>query len=236
MSEAPYDDWMTFTEKCMKQYNVYPQSVVDLGCGTGEITIRLAKKGYSVTGVDISAEMLAVAQQKSHQAHEQIRWIQQDIRHLEGFSDIDLFVSFCDVVNYITNKTDVGVLFQRIYDSLRPGGLFIFDVHSLHYVRHDLQNRTFTEDREEFVYIWDCEATENDGEMIHYLTFFYETEKTNLYHRVDEVHRQRTFPASDYEQLLKNAQFRKIDIYSDFSLEKQFLEKNSERIFFVAKK
>lgn len=72
--------------------------------------------------------------------------------------------------------------------------------------------------------------------MIHYLTFFYEKENSNFYNRVDEVHRQRTFLASDYEQLLKLAHFRKIDIFNDFSFEKRFLEENSERIFFVAKK
>ncbi|HLS66425.1 MAG TPA: class I SAM-dependent methyltransferase [Pseudogracilibacillus sp.] len=236
MEDAPYEKWVTFSESCFKREQVTPTSIVDLGCGTGEVTLRLAKKGYEMTGVDLSVEMLAIAQQKSLEMQEKIRWVQQDIRNLEGFHDIDVFISFCDVINYITEKEEVAKLFKRVYESLCPGGLFIFDVHSIHYVRNVLQNNTFTEDRHEIVYIWDCEATENDGEMIHYLTFFYEKENSNVYERVDEVHRQRTFSASDYEQLLKLAQFSKIDIFNDFSPEKRFSEKNSERIFFVATK
>src|SRR5690625_1478732 len=93
MGHVPYDKWVEFTEKIIQKENKTVKSIVDLGCGTGEITIRLAEKGFQLTGVDLSAHMLSHAQQKSTNI-KPIRWINQDIRQLNGFKHVDLFTSY----------------------------------------------------------------------------------------------------------------------------------------------
>jgi len=208
MQDAPYDLWVRFTEQYLQRVKMHPDKIVDLGCGTGEIAVRLAQKGYRVSGIDRSEEMLAIAMQKSLDNNLDIQWVCQDIRYLEGFEKTDLFISFCDVINYITDERDVRLLFQKVYESLRSGGLFIFDVHSMHYVEQVLKNETFTEDRGDIVYIWDCEGTETKGEVTHYLTFFAKEKTTDLYERLDEVHTQRTFPIAQYNKLLRDAKFQ----------------------------
>lgn len=234
MAHAPYDKWITFTLEAIKQKKLDVHTIVDLGCGTGEITIRLKKLGYDAIGVDLSPTMLAVAYEKAHRENVSATWIQQDIRKLQGFSDIDLCISYCDVINYVTNERDLQEVFTRVYDSLRPGGLFIFDIHSIDHVEKNMLDYTFTDVTDELAYIWDCERGETIGEMYHYMTFF--KLRDDHYVRFDEMHHQKTYPVMIYEQLLKKCNFTEIEFFHDFSFDTHFSEENSERIFIIAKK
>lgn len=234
MEHAPYEEWTNFTDHLIHLHPKNVKTIVDLGCGTGEITVRLATLGYEVTGVDLSSDMLTVATKKAEHANVGINWIQQDIRKLEGFSDIDVFVSYCDVLNYITEQEDLMSVFNRVYESLRPDGLFIFDIHSIHYVQRHLVDTTFADVTEQLAYIWECEQGDLQGEMYHHLTFF--QKEAEKYIRFDELHHQQTYETKVYETLLKKSGFSKIQFYGDFLFENNFSEKNSDRIFIVAEK
>lgn len=235
MDHVSYDDWVLFLTKILEEKNIKIEQIVDLGCGTGEITIQLAKLGYDVIGVDISQDMLAVGSQKSLEQQVPITWIQQDIRCLSGFKHVDLFVSFCDVMNYITKEADILSVFQTIYHSLNDEGYFIFDVHSIDYVSKKLTNHTFAEVADEISYIWECVAGDHVGEMYHYLTFF--TKKNDhVYERFTETHHQRTWDTKQYEQFLKKAGFTKIEFYGDFELDKVISQNIYDRFFIIAKK
>ena len=65
MKDVDYDAWVDFIEKVFQTYQVRPERIVDLACGTGNITSRLASRGYMLTGVDISNEMLGIARENS---------------------------------------------------------------------------------------------------------------------------------------------------------------------------
>src|SRR5699024_9207715 len=186
MKDAPYDKWLTFTQEMIKASGKNIRTIADLGCGTGELTTRLAKEGYQLLGVDYSIDMLTYADQKSRHEHLDIQWIHQDLRELEGLENLDAVVSYCDVVNYITSETDLKNVFTRIAQSLKDGGLFMFDIHSLHYVINDLVNNSFTEVTDDMAYIWDCIAGDQPGEMYHELTFFISEDEK--YDRIDEFH------------------------------------------------
>lgn len=232
MKNAPYDHWVNLTTKLFKKHGKNIQHVIDLGCGTGEITIRLANKGYQLSGVDNSLEMLSYAEQKSYENNLAIQWFQQDLRELDGFTELDAAISYCDVINYITSEDELRNVFKRIFNLLKDGGLFIFDVHSLDYAQTHLMNKTFTEVTEQVSYIWDCIAGQVPGQMHHQLTFF--SLDGDKYIRFDEFHHQRTYPPSFYKKLLLDTGFEKINIHQDFSLENEISSKNAERIFFLA--
>lgn len=234
MQHAPYDEWVDFTRHFIKEKTPRVQSIIDLGCGTGEISIRLAALGYDVIGVDYSEQMLACASEKAIKKKLPINWINQDITQLSGFNSIDLFISYCDVINYVTNVEDVKSVFKRVHESLSANGMFIFDIHSLSYAESHLMNGTFTDVTDEIVYIWDCEKGDEQGEMYHHLTFF--KEDGDKYIRFDETHHQQTYDILIYEQLLKSSGFNKIQFYNDFKPENEFSAKKSERIFIVAEK
>src|SRR5690625_4574658 len=135
MKHAPYDRWTTFTTNVLKKYGVSPNTIVDLGCGTGELAIRLALKGYEMIGVDQSNDMLTAASSKAYDENLHIQWIKQDIRELSGFESTDVFISFCDVLNYVTELKDLQTIFEHVYESLTDGGLFVFDFHSIYYAK-----------------------------------------------------------------------------------------------------
>lgn len=234
MQDAPYDDWLQFTKDIVQNQEV--TKLVDLGCGTGELTLRLAQDNLDIYGVDLSADMLAIAEQKALHQRVDVTWIKQDIRTLQGFTNVDLVISYCDVINYIVEKSDVKKVFANVYDSLSRDGLFIFDVHSMHHVRENLTNETFAFTDDSLAYIWDCFPGEIAGEMYHEMTFFYEDEATGSYKRIDESHHQRTYKVNTYVDLLREVQFQNINVYADFSIENEFCEQKSERIFIVAKK
>lgn len=235
MKDAPYDEWVEFTNDVLGGRHV--DSIVDLGCGTGEITVRLAEQGRQLYGVDISTEMLAIAEQKQTQTNSNISWIKQDIRTLQGFSDIDLCVSYCDVINYIVSESDLKQVFSNVYDCLSADGLFIFDVHSMNHVKHHMINRTFTYTDDYLAYIWHCSPGEYAGEMYHDMTFFYQNNPdVDHFYRIEESHYQRTYPVETYIELLKSVKFHDIHVYSDFLIKNEFCEQNSERIFIIARK
>lgn len=234
MQEAPYEEWQNFTEEIFNQSRKNINSVLDLGCGTGKITMMLASNKYKMTGIDMSSDMLAYAQQNASEKQLSIQWIKQDIRELNGFSNQDAVISYCDVINYVTTKEELLTVFKRVKKSLNKDGLFIFDVHSIDYVNQYLINQTFAEVYDAMSYIWFCIGGELEGEMYHDLTFFLLEDKK--YNRFQELHHQRTFHTSIYNSLLKKAGFKQVDFYTDFSIESKNQQLQSKRTFFVARK
>lgn len=234
MTAAPYDKWVELTEKIISSYQLQNPRIVDLGCGTGEITVKLKSKGFEITGVDASTDMLTIAEQKASDNHQRVQWIHQDLRELQGLSNFDLAISYCDVINYITSKSDIQIVFNNIAELLGDNGLFVFDVHSLVHVEENLVGKTFADVTDEGAYIWFCYEGEEEGEMYHDLTFF--SSNGGSYQRFDETHHEQTFPISVYEELLKKCGFEILDICGDFILENDFSEEEAERIFIVAQK
>lgn len=235
MKDAPYDQWVDFTTSIFAQYDHSIKDVADLGCGTGEITTRLATFNYRMYGIDSSTHMLTCADQKAHQKQVTIQWLHQDLQHLTGLEQLDAVISYCDVINYITRPSELRNVFQRIYNSLHQEGIFIFDVHSLDHVHNHLINQTFAHVTDDFSYIWFCLEGDESGEMYHDLTF-YTRMKGDSFVRFDEYHHQRTYPPTFYKQLLTDVGFNHIHMYNDFSLHSQSTSEDATRIFFVAEK
>ena len=232
MADAPYDEWVHFTLKLLGNRKV--NRVADLGCGTGEISIRLAEQGFEMIGLDNSEDMLTYAANKANEKKISITWLHQDLTKMEGLDNIDLAVSYCDVINYITEKDQIKEVFRRTYSSLKQDGMFIFDVHSIHQVEQNYKNQTFADVLEDMSYIWFCSEGEEIGEMFHDLTFFVLDQ--DKYVRFDEYHHERTYPISFYKETLKEVGFTNVQVYADFSLDLDQLHEQSERIFFVAEK
>ncbi|MCP8616929.1 class I SAM-dependent DNA methyltransferase [Salirhabdus salicampi] len=233
MEHAPYEEWVRFTSEVIDQLGVKPNHVIDLGCGTGEITIRLANQFEAVTGVDLSDEMLAIAEQKARDHKTNITWFQQDLRSFSSPIQYDLAVSYCDVLNYITDENDIKDTFRNVYKSLNNRGVFIFDVHSPQYVNEILANQTFAEVRNHVSYIWFCDQVEKNH-VTHDLTFFVQSDGED-YKRFDEFHEQKTFEINTYRNWLLQCGFQVERIYADFSLSKP-IHDEADRLFFVCTK
>lgn len=227
MEHAPYDDWAKLVKNEMPSGNV-----LDLGSGTGECSLRLAESGFNVTAVDLSEHMLSVAQDKAMQNKLTLQFLHQDMRELKTGELYDVITIFCDSLNYITDIDDVKEVLRRVYDHLKPQGILLFDVHSLHKIKEFI-GQTFASNEEEISYIWNSFTGEEQGSVEHDLSFFLENEE-GLYERFDELHLQRTFQIADYKMWLTEVGFEITSITADFT--EQPPTENSERIFFRAVK
>ncbi|WP_099158568.1 class I SAM-dependent DNA methyltransferase [Virgibacillus ndiopensis] len=234
MGDAPYDQWLNFTKEIFRRSGKTINHIADLGCGTGQITTRLAQAGFDTIGIDYSVDMLSYAQQRSSAESLPIQWIHQDLRELEGHTGLDAVVSYCDVINYITTKGELTLVFNNIFKMLRPGGMFIFDVHSMYHVKNNFVQKTFADVNDDISYIWFCSAGDEIGEMYHDLTFF--VADGDKYVRFEEEHHQRTYSVDFYNDLLEAAGFKIQNLYGDFSLKQESVHEKTERIFFVCEK
>ncbi|WAA10354.1 class I SAM-dependent DNA methyltransferase [Fervidibacillus albus] len=233
MNEAPYDEWVDFFSEGVERLYPKARNVLDLACGTGEISVRLYERGLAVTGVDLSDEMLSVANAKAESYGFSIPFFQQDMRGLEGLGPFDVVVSFCDSLNYLESDQDVRQTFQSVFDVLHPNGLFLFDVHSVGKM-DDFVGKTFASNEEEIAYIWNSFQGEKEHSVEHELTFFVRDSNTGLYERFDELHRQRTFPVEQYVRWLKETGFIVRKVSGDFT--DQMVTDRTERVFFTVQK
>ncbi|MFD3447665.1 class I SAM-dependent DNA methyltransferase [Microbacteriaceae bacterium 4G12] len=228
MSDVPYEKWVEFVERYME----HKGSILDLACGTGNITLPLAKKGYNVVGVDLSEDMLAVAQQKLAEVGLFVPFYQQDMRELDLSQTFDCITIFCDSLNYLLEESSIQETFQKVWEHLRDDGLFLFDVHSLYKMHHLFQNQTYTVNEEDVALIWNCFEGEHPDSVEHEMTFFVRDE--DIYRRFDEFHTQRTYPVESLLAWLEKAGFSVISVTGDFTEAKVTSE--TERIFIAAQK
>jgi SAM-dependent methyltransferase len=237
MQDVPYDEWVSFV-KAVKEKHMENTpgnfSIVDVGCGTGELAIRFAKENWQVCGVDLSESMLAVAYEKSVKAGLAIPFYEQNMAELDGFQGVDCVTIFCDSLNYLETEEDVKNTFSSVKNQLKQGGLFLFDVHSLYKMSQIFMNSTFTSDEEEVAYIWNCFPGVHPNSVEHELSFFVQEEETVQYTRFDEVHHQRTYSVEVYKNWLEEAGFTILSVTGDYSTD--HLSDQAERVFFVAQK
>src|SRR6266487_7144142 len=104
------------------------RSVVDWGCGTGNHSISLAKRGYSVTGVDGSADMVRLARRKSMENGVNINWIEADVRVGEVGGPFDAGLFMFAVLGYLSSNEDLLAALCNARRHIRKGGLLVFDV------------------------------------------------------------------------------------------------------------
>jgi SAM-dependent methyltransferase len=117
-----------FIEGILKEFSNRPMNkFLDLGCGTGGHSIPLAERGYRLTGVDISEEMLKEAEQKSNRLGVDVEFLSGDIRSLDLEISFDAVFAMFAVISYQPTNDDLIAAFRTARRHLEQDGLFIFD-------------------------------------------------------------------------------------------------------------
>lgn len=234
MQDVPYDEWVSIVEAYKEKYQVDGTKLLDLACGTGELSVRFSQKGFDVTGADLSSDMLSVAQAKAQVLSLPIQFFQQDMTELDELGEFDIIGIFCDSLNYLENEQAARQTFEGVHRLLKKGGLFLFDVHSVYKMEQIFADATFTWDGEEITYIWNSYKGEGAHSVEHELTFFVLDERSGKYDRVDELHCQRTYPEDTYVKWLEQTGFTNIEVTGDYTMNPP--EPTAERLFFAMKK
>lgn len=238
----PYPQWLTFVETAWSRLGK-PLTVAELGCGTGSLTIPLAAAGYHMTGIDLSSDMLSVAQKKMDE-HPQgrrfmregsVRWVRQNMKEWELPEPVDSVISFCDCLNYLLEEKDISAVFARTYAGLKTGGTFLFDVHHPNTLIRYEEEQPFVLDERSVSYIWTCELDVPRREIEHHLSIFAREEGANgLYRRFEETHIQRAYDPEWMKAELVRSGFSDVKIYADFEWVEA--DDSAQRLFYVARK
>lgn len=228
MDEELYDLWFDFSQR---HFPAKTQNIMELACGTGILSIRFSQAGYEVTGVDLSEEMLTIADQRARQMGEKITFAAGDMRELSGATTFDVVTCYSDSLCYMSNASEVQRVFDGVYNSLNADGVFIFDVHSTYQVDSVFPGYAYHENDEDFAFLWDSFEGDDPHSVVHELTFFVK-DSDGKFVRKDEIHQERTYPIKEYLTGLQK--FSKVEVYADFEDKKP--EEESLRWFFVCKK
>ena len=231
MDNVPYEEWCDFLCRLLKAHHIEDGPILDLGCGTGKMTRLMSERGYDMTGVDNSAEMLQIAAMEPGDVP--ILYLLQDMQELELDGCVRAVYSACDCINYVLDEDELLAAFTGVYEYLEDEGVFIFDVNTSYKYTELLAENTFAESREEGSFIWDNFYDEETGINEYDLTLFI-PEGEDLYRRFAETHYQRNYEIETLVQLLRKAGFAEIAIYDDYTDEP--LKDTSERAVFVARK
>ena len=234
MAGVPYRTWVDYLARLWKRHGLAPQSVLDLACGTGTVSRLLARRGYSVTGVDLSAGMLAVARERTQTEHLTIGFLEQDAAALDlGDARFDAVVCLFDSLNYILDAGRVQAAFGRVFAHLRPGGAFIFDVNTEYALAEGMFNQSCTRKDEPLHYRWRSRYDPVTRLCTVRMNFSYDPGDGERQPFV-EVHRQRAYPKEDLTSWLRQAGFAEVFVYDAYSTDPP--RKRSDRLFFCAVK
>ena len=232
-SEVDYKSWADFIEKIFKkEMSAKPELVLDLGCGTGRMTLELASRGYDMTGVDLSPEMLDIARTLAEEDGHDILWLCQDMREFELYGTVDAAVSCLDSINHVTEYSDLVKCFSLVHNYLIPDGVFVFDVNGKYKFENIYADRTYTMEEDGALCIWENDYDAESRLCDFYITLFKE-DKQGKYDRYDEVETERMYTLSEIKSALKEAKMEFVGAYSDFDFCRGSDE--SERIYIVAK-
>jgi len=206
MADVDYSWWVEIIKKHVKKGG----RILDVGCGTGTLSLALADSGYDVTGLDLSEDMLVVASEKAPM----VEFIHRDMRKLEGLSDFDCVLIAVDSLNYLRTENDVRQTFAGAAAALGADGLLIFDVHTPTKIVATFADYLYVENDDDLTYIWHIEPGKEPLSVIHELTIFAKNENGS-YSRSVEHHYQRTFELSQYRDWLVEAGFEIIEQLGD---------------------
>lgn len=227
MDDVPYDKWCDRICSILSENGINDGLLLDLCCGTGKMTRLMAQRGYDMTGVDGSEEMLS----KAKTAEDGILYLCQEAAELELYGTVRAAISVCDSLNYILDEKELTEVFRRVNNYLDAGGLFIFDMNTEYKFGEILKDGCIAENREGVSYIWN-NFYDADGKINEYeLTLFIEREE-GLYEKQVEYHYERAYTVEEIKACLEKAGMEIIGIYHDY--ENEPVKGDSQRVLFVA--
>ncbi len=230
-NDVDYEAAVAFYEEILKREGLRPRTAVDLACGTGSVAAILAEKGLDVVGVDLSEEMLTVAQQKACDLPHPPRFVCQSLQELYLPRGVDLAVCALDSLDYITDPKDCAEAIRRVYKVLNPGGIFIFDVNTPEKLRA-MDGQVFLDEDDDVYCVWRGEFDEQTNICSYGMDLF--QRKGQLWQRSFEEHREYAYSREQLVGYLKAAGFTHIGVYADRLFEEP--REGEQRIYIKARK
>lgn len=229
--DVDYAGVVDFYQQILEKEDCHPATAVDLACGTGSVTLLLAKMGLQVTGVDLSEDMLTVACQKAQEQGMAPIFVCQALQELRLARGVDLAVCALDSLDYILDPEDCKTAIARVFRALNPGGIFIFDVNTPEKLRA-MDGQVFLDEDDDVYCVWRGEFDEATNICSYGMDLF--QREGERWQRSYEEHREYAYSVEQLTAYLKAAGFTRIRVYADRRFEAP--GPGEQRIYFSARK
>ena len=232
-ADVDYPRWADYVEKHFARASIPIRTVLDLACGTGSLTLELARRGYEMIGADCSEEMLALASEKCRDVEgEKPIFLHQSMEQLDLYGTIDACVCCLDSVNYVTRPRDLARAFQRVHLFLMPGGLFLFDVNTPEKLM-GLDGQIFLDEGEDAYCVWRAEYAPRRRVCTYGMDIFLR-EADGRWSRRQEEHEEFAYRDEELLDMLRRAGFGQIRRYGELKLRAP--RPGEGRVFYAARK
>lgn len=207
--------------------------LLDLACGTGTLSIEMAKKGFEVIGVDASSDMLSAAMNNAYRSEEDVLFLCQPMQQLDLYGTINAAICTLDSINHLTAPEDVQATFDKVSLFTEPGGIFIFDINTVYKHREILGNNTFVYDLDEVYCVWQ-NTLDPATDTVQIDLDIFEMLEDGAYERSQESFCERAYSVDILKAMLTAAGFETLAVYNE--LTKNEPKEDSERLFIIARK
>ena len=231
-TDVGYPRWADYIQRHFARLDRPVGKVLDLCCGTGSLTRELTGRGYAVTGVDLSAEMLAIAEEKCRSLDPRPRFFCQSMENLRLPERVDACVCCLDSVNYVLKPQKLQKAFRRVYDVLEPGGLFLFDADTPEKLE-SMDSQVFLDETEREFCVWRGEYSSRRRVCSFWMDIF-RKESGNLWRRGEELHEEYAYTMAELSSYLEQAGFARIKQYGELKFRAP--RPGEQRVFFAARK
>ena len=232
-ADIDYIKWADFIEQIFKkECKAGPELVLDLGCGTGKMTIELAKRGYDMTGIDYSPEMLDIARDAAEKEGQNILWLCQDMREFELYGTVDAAVCCLDCINHLENEEDLKKCLSLVHNYLIPDGIFIFDVNGRYKFENIYADNTYAMEESGGICMWENYYDFESKICDFYITLFKEC-PDGRYKRYDDTQSERMYTLGELKVMLEESGMEHLYSFGDLDFSPGSDE--CERIYIVAK-
>lgn len=223
-----YPAWVDYIIRIFKEYKLSVRTMLDVACGTGIPSLMFAKKGYQIIGVDASKPMLEIFREKIAKTDYNIRLINADMRNFAVPEKTDTAVSLYDSVNYLLTEQDLLSCFRCVANSLKAGGIFVFDMNTICCLESFWGNRETPRQISDIYSIWRNAYNPETRISKLKLTVF-----TNDGRTFEEIHQERGYTETEIISALTNAGFNEVKFYKHLT----FLptDENTLRMMIVAR-
>lgn len=231
MDHVDYGHWARYLTRLARLHGVTPRTLLDISCGTGSLCQEFARKGCQVFACDSSLPMLTVAKQKLRHGSGTIHYWCAAMGRVTIRRPVDLIISSYDSMNYLQSSRDWLAVLNQAYGQLRPEGLFVFDISTLH---NSIQLFAHYRHQERFSRgSYRRESRFDAATRMQYN--FFEIELSDdpdcLY---KEKHSQSIRPLAEIEAMIAGTPFTVAGCYADFTLRPA--SETADRIHFVLQK
>jgi SAM-dependent methyltransferase len=207
-AESDYEAWADTVEPLLHRHRPGASRLLDLACGTGESLLPFLRRGYEITGCDVSEAMLELAREKAPG----VRLVRADITALPVVARFDVVTCFDDSLNYLCSPGELEAAFRSARRNLAPGGVFAFDLNTLAAYRHTFSVDRVSGDRA-LTFIWRGRSSPSApaGCLAEASVDVLRPARDGLFELIETRHRQRHHPPAEVEALLARAGLRVVE-------------------------